>query len=173
MARNLNQLDNAELLYRQILGRNPKYVLAYVGLVDLLRTRANWAEAAKWQAARLDVETNPDVEETAKLGELLLHAGEPDLAEKALLSALEREPYCYLAHRTLADIYGARKDWEKAIENFEFVVRYEPDADPVVYTSLAAVYRETGKPARAAAILRKGLRLFPDNAALKAGVQSH
>jgi spermidine synthase len=173
VARNLNQLDNAELLYRQVLGRNPKYVLAYVGIVDVLRTRANWAEAAKWQAARLDVETNSDVEETARLGELLLRAGEPDLAEKTLLSALEREPYCYLAHRNLADIYRARKDWEKAVENFEFVVRYEPDADPLVYTFLAAVYRETGKSAKAAAILRKGLRLFPDNAALKSSVQSH
>jgi tetratricopeptide (TPR) repeat protein len=205
VARHLNELDSAELLYRQILARNPKYIRAYTGLVEVLRTRNNWAEAAKWQAKRLDVESHNDAEsqsgvasrsvagasgadpeETAKLGEFLLKAGEPDLAEKTFLATLEREPYSNAAHRHLADLYSdraklshdrgdsaAERDaWVNARAHLEFVIRYEPDSDPVAYTALADVYRALGRPSAAAAILRKGLRIFPDNATLKTLVNS-
>jgi uncharacterized protein HemY len=46
-------------------------------------------------------------------------------------------------------------------------VRFHPDADPSTYSSLAEVFRATGRPQSADEILRKGLRIFPDNENLK------
>jgi spermidine synthase len=180
----LNDPGNAELLYRQVLARDPTYIRAYTGLVDLLSTSGRWAEAAKWQAQRIDAELRSDddssagadekvsPEETAKLGEYLLKSGDAQAAEKISLSTLDREPYSYDAHHNLADLYRARKDWENARAHYEFIVRYEPDGDPLVYPALAEVYRALGRPSAAAAVLRKGLRVFPDNALLKRLVNS-
>jgi spermidine synthase len=167
VARHLQELDTAELIYRQILGRDPKYLRAYSGLVEVLRARENWGEAAKWQAALLEADERPDAAETSTLGELLVRAGAPDLAEKPLLAALEIEPYSYSAHRQLAEVYIARKDWQRARENLEFCIRFEPDGDPLAFLALAHVYRQLDRPSFATAILRKGLRVFPDNAALQ------
>ena len=167
VARHLQELDTAELIYRQILGRDAKYVRALSGMVEVMRAREHWGEAAKWQAALIEADATPNAADTAALGEILLRAGAPDLAEQTLLSALELEPYSYSAHRQLGNLYIARKDWEKARTHLEFCIRYEPDGDPLAFLALADVYHRLGRPALAAASLRKGLRLFPDNAALQ------
>ena len=83
------------------------------------------------------------------------------------MTALEREPYSYAAHRNLAEIYVKKKQWDNAEAHFTFVERFHPDADAGTYVGLANVYRTTGRPQSAVEILRKGLRIFPGNAELQ------
>lgn len=167
VARRQGQYDTAELLCRQILARDPKYLPALSCMMRINRARENWDLAAEWQAGLLKLKPDAEPDEFARLGEVLFQGGKLDLAERAFFVALEKEPYSYAAHRNLGEIYLKQKNWEKAEQHFSFVVRYHPDGDAGTYAGLAEVYRATGRPQSAVEILRKGLRIFPDNADLQ------
>lgn len=166
VARRQNQYDTAELLCRQILARDPKYIPAFSCMMRINRTRENWELAAQWQAGLLKLKPDSAPDEYSRLGEVLLQGGKSELAERAFVAALEKEPYSFAAHRNLGEIYLKKKVWDKAQAHLEFVVRFHPDADAGTYAGLAEVYRATGRPQSAVEILRKGLRIFPDNADL-------
>jgi spermidine synthase/Tfp pilus assembly protein PilF len=163
VARRQGQYDTAELLCRQILARDPNYLPAIQCMMRVSRARENWDQSAQWQATLLRLKPDSDPDEYSRLGEVLFQAGKDDLAERAFVAALEKEPYSYAAHRNLGEIYLKKKAWDKAQAQLEFVVRFHPDGDAGTYVSLAEVYRNTGRPQSAAEILRKGLRIFPDN----------
>ena len=167
VARRQGQYDTAELLCRQILGRDPQYVPALACMMRVNRARENWELAAQWQASLLKIKPDSAPDEYARLGEVLFQSGKLDLAERAFFVTLEKEPYSYAAHRNLGQIYVQKAMWEKAETQFAFVVRFHPDADAGTYVGLAGVYRATGRPQSADEIVRKGLRIFPDNADLK------
>ncbi|MBI1738936.1 MAG: tetratricopeptide repeat protein, partial [Acidobacteria bacterium] len=167
VARREGHYDTAELLCRQILARDPKYVPAMECMMRVQRARENWDLAAQWQAGLLKIKPDAAPDEFSRLGEVLFQGGKYDLAERAFFAALEKEPYSYAAHRNLGEIYRNKKLWDKAEAQYEFVVRFHPDADAGTYAGLAEVYRATGRPQSAVEILRKGLRLFPDNSDLQ------
>jgi spermidine synthase len=167
VARRQAQYDTAELLCRQILARDPNYIPAIECMMRISRARERWDESAQWQATLLKLKPNSDPDEYSRLGEVLFQAGKNDLAERAFVAALEKEPYSYAAHRNLGEIYIQKKAWDKAQAHLEFVVRFHPDADAGTYLRLAEVYRSSGRPQSAAEILRKGLRIFPDNQELQ------
>jgi spermidine synthase len=167
VARRQGQYDTAELLCRQILARDPQYVPAMQCMMRVYRARENWALAAQWQASVLKIKPDSEPDEYSRLGEVLFQDGKYDLAERAFYVALEKESYSYAGHRNLGEIYLKKKLWDKAEAHLAFVVRFHPDSDPSTYSSLAEVFRATGRPQSADEILRKGLRIFPDNADLK------
>jgi tetratricopeptide (TPR) repeat protein len=136
-------------------------------MMRVYRARENWALAAQWQASVLKIKPDSEPDEYSRLGEVLFQDGKYDLAERAFYVALEKESYSYAGHRNLGEIYLKKKLWDKAEAHLAFVVRFHPDTDPSTYSSLAEVFRATGRPESAAEILRKGLRIFPDNADLK------
>ncbi|MBI3661969.1 MAG: fused MFS/spermidine synthase [Acidobacteria bacterium] len=167
VARRQGQYDTAELLCRQILARDPKYLPALRCMMRINRARENWDVAAEWQAGLLKLDPAPDADEFSRLGEVLMQGGKNDLAERAFFAALEKEPYSYAAHRNLGEIYLKKKLWDKAEPHFAFVVHFHPDADPGTYVGLAEVFRATGRPQSAVETLRKGLRIFPDSAEIQ------
>lgn len=162
VARRRMKFDTAELLLRQAIARDPKSLSALDGLMRLERSRERWRQAAIWQARRIAADPKPAAPAYSALGELLLRAGDFERAERAFFEALDRDPYSYAAHRNLGELYHRIGQWPPAIEHLEFVVRYHPEVDPNVYTELAEGYRATGSIRQAAAVLRKGRRIFPD-----------
>ena len=166
VARRLLQYETAELLLLQILNRDPSNVAAISSMARLERSRENWPQAAHWQARLLA--TNPQAEATdyAVLGEVLMRNAENEKAEVQFLAALERDPCHYTATRNLAEIYRTRQQFDRAIPLLEAAIRYFPDYEARLYADLASVYREAGRTREAEAVLRRGRRIFPDNAAL-------
>jgi tetratricopeptide (TPR) repeat protein len=75
-----------------------------------------------------------------------------------------------LCHLELGELYRETGRFPLARQHFEFVVRFYPDYDPTLFSSLAGVYVALGDPRSAAAILRKGLRLFPADPELRRAV---
>jgi spermidine synthase len=162
-ARQIGDLPTAELMFMQVLGRDPNHLPSLRSLMRVGRSRGKWAQAVEWQTRLVKALPKPDAEEYARLGEVLQAAEQPDAALKAFLISLELDAYGYAARRNLADIFKTRKKWTEAAEQFEFIVRYHPDIDPLTYPALAEVYRELGNRAASVEVLRKGARIFPDS----------
>jgi len=157
----------AQLLYLQIFSRNPKYLPALEGMMLTERERKNWQQAIGWQAQRIAANPAPRANEYSRLGELLVRLGDTPSAERAFLTALQRDPYSYAAHRNLGELCRDLQRWQQARAQLELVVRYFPDTDAGTYVSLAEVYRASGDTSAAMRILRKGLRIFPGDAQLR------
>jgi spermidine synthase len=167
VARHRAEYSDAEFRLNQILLRSPAYFPALESQYKVARDRNDWKNAISWQLRRIAADPHPSADQFAHLGEASLFNNELDASEAAFRKALEREPYSYSAHRNLGQLYFQRKQWDAARKELEFVVRYFPDGDAGMYTSLAAVCRSLGDVRAADAILRKGLRVFPDDPDLK------
>jgi len=172
VARNRALYIRAELLLDQILARDPQYLPALESKYKVKHDVMDWNAAVDWQLRLIAADPHPSADEYAHLGEAYLFSGDA-AAENAFRRALTLEPYSYSAHRNLGQIYFQRKLWDAARAQFEFVVRYFPDADPGAYTTLASIDRTLGDPRGAAAILRKGLRVFPTDPDLKRAAVVH
>ncbi len=163
IARRNGDFAAAEVLYGQMLARNPNFVSALSGMMSAKRGEGAFREAVDWQAKRIAADPSASHVEYARLGELLIRAGDLQNGERYLLEALHREPYSYAAHRNLGGLYRSLKLWPQARAHLEFVARYFPDQDATTYTALAEVYRASGEVELVTKILRKGHRLFPDD----------
>jgi tetratricopeptide (TPR) repeat protein len=161
-----DDLDTADLLYRQILGRDPQNLAAMAGLVKVLDRKRDWTEAAHWLSRKLKVDSDPDSSEFALLGDFLSQTGRPAEAGLAYEEAVQRDRYSSAGHRGLGDVHRAKGEWEEARENYEFAARFDPDSSSEVYVRLADVYRHLGRERDARAAIQKGLRLFPGDQAL-------
>ncbi len=164
--------DEAQKLSQATLARQPNSVAALESMALLERDRKNWKQAAEWQAHRIAADPGVGDVPYCVLANYLVLAGDPARAQKVLVTALEREPYSYVGHRDLAALDAMQSDWKGAETQLEFVVRYFPDRDPRVYTELASAYRSAGDEAAARKILRKGLRIFPNEEQLRPGAES-
>ncbi len=170
VARHRADYSTAESLLNLALLRNPTYLPALTSQYKVARDRNDWKRAVSWQLRRIAADPKPSADEYAHLGEVYLFDGQTAEAKAAFNKALEREPYSYSAHRNLAQIYVQKKQWDAARDALEFVVRYFPDGDAGTYISLASVYRFLGDPHAAEGILRKGLRVFPNDPDIKRAV---
>jgi spermidine synthase len=173
IARQQGKYDSAELLLRQILARNPKYVPALDSFVKLERNRERWAEAARRQQQRIAADPRAGANEIAELGELLYRAGEAADGEAVLLRAIARDPYIYRAHRYLGEIYRQSGRTEFALERLQFVERYFPTTSSSLFPLLADIYTSLGRLHEARAALQKGLRLFPGDTEIQRRLTSN
>ena len=115
----------------------------------------------------MSAEAQPDAGQYVRLGELYLAAGDSVGAERTWRAALVRDPYSFGAHNNLGRLYHGLKSRLQERQHLEFVVRYFPDYDAGAYLLLADVYRQVGEPRAAARVLRKGRRVFPEDAQLQ------
>ena len=74
---------------------------------------------------------------------------------------LRLEPYAFLCHRDLGELYRATGRAVEAIRELEWVVQYFPEGDAKTYISLSLAYEAVHKRAAAESTLEKGKRLFP------------
>lgn len=159
--------SGAEESFQAALKQEPRQQRALQGMVLVRVAAQNWDEAARWQRESLSVDPHPVCNEYVRLGRYELRAGDISQGEKDLAQALDHDPYCNSAHRTLAELAINRKNWGEAKRHLESIVRYAPEQDPTVYAALAGVDRALGDGAGAREALQKGLRIFPDDPNLK------
>lgn len=100
------------------------------------------------------------------MGALWLKAGNAAEADSVLQRGLAKDPYCYACHLGLGELYLSTGQFPLARQHLQWVVRFFPDSDVTVFRSLIAADLLLKDMQSARAVLRKGLRLFPDDAAL-------
>ncbi len=157
----------AEKLLTEVLISDPNQSQAVTGMLELSIVKKDWREAARWQEERIVLDPQMSCREYVRLGRDYLRAGDITDGMSWLEKALERDSYCHPAHRTLAEQAIAAHRWTEAKSHLEMLVRYAPDEDPTVYSSLAGVNVALGDPRSARAALEKGIRIFPDDANLR------
>lgn len=94
----LNQLDEAEAIYRQLLTRNPRNTRVYLQLKSLYRRQKRFDDLETLINDRLTLFPN-DLQSQVELGELYLERGETDRAVKQWEEVLHRYPRSQAAYR--------------------------------------------------------------------------
>ncbi len=151
----------ASVRISQILERDPNFQPALADRVKFASDLQDWPTAVDGQKAVLKSSKNPPALEFCRLGEFLLHTQGLAEAEKAFLTGNLVDPYSYSCNRNLAELYRQTAFPDRARQRLDFIVRFFPDADPTVYTSLFTVDNSLGDHAAAQAALKKGRRIFP------------
>lgn len=166
------QFDHAtaEVMFLQVLHRDPLHTAALEAMALNERQRNRWREAALWQQRLVDARPTPSAHDWARLGEYRLRSGDLEGAAPALNRALGLDPYNYTAHRYLAEFFRARGDLAAARRHFEILLRFHPDVDSRAYLAFAELLRETGDPRAARDVLRKGRRIFPGHPDIQAAL---
>ena len=110
---------------------------------------------------------DPPASEYCRLGAIWMKMSNFAEAEPVLLRGISKDPYSNACHLELGELYRVTGRLTLARHNFELVVRFYPDYDPAVFAALAGVCSDLGDSHAAAAILRKGFRLFPSDPELE------
>jgi tetratricopeptide (TPR) repeat protein len=154
----------------EILKRHPRFLPALTDEMEFAADRKDFRIALLAQLNRMAVMPDPSASEHCRLGAIWMKMSNPEEAEPVLLSGSLKDPYSYTCHLELGELYRETGRFSLARQHFEFVVRFYPDYDPTIFRSLAGVYVALGDSSSAMAILRKGLRLFPDDQELHKAV---
>lgn len=158
---------SARLLVDQILKAHPRFLPALTDEMEFATDRKDFRIALLAQLNRMGVMTDPPASEYCRLGAIWMKMVNFGEAEPVLLRGISKDPYSYACHLELGELYRRTGQLSLARENFELVVRFYPDYDPVVFGALASVYTNMGNSHDAEAVLRKGLRLFPSDPELQ------
>jgi spermidine synthase len=164
--------QSSQQILNQILAAHPRFLLALTDEMQFAADRYDYRIALLAQLQRMKVIVHPPASEYCRLGAIWMKLGNLPQAEATFLEGLLKDWYSYPCNLDLGELFRETGRFSLARQHFELVVRFYPDYDPTVFLSLAGVYRSLEEPASAYAILRKGLRLFPDNPALRAAVNS-
>lgn len=162
--------SDARSLVAQILKTHPRFLPALTDEMESATDRKDFRIALLAQLNRMAVMPDPPASEYCRLGAIWMKISNFAEAEPVLFRGVSKDPYSYACHLELGELYRHAGQLPLARENLELVVRFYPDYDPAVFTALANVYTGLGDAHSAAAILRKGLRLFPSDLELKRAV---
>lgn len=99
----------------------------------------------------------------AYLGDLFLTLKKLDLAEKHIKKAISFKPQTPGYRYILGFVYSHRRQWDKAIQEFEIAVKQEPNNGEYLRGLGWATY-SSGDVARGLSLLKEANRLAPDNA---------
>ena len=145
----------------EVLSRSPNYLPALTDKMEFAVDRNDWGIALLSQLNRMAVMPDPPASEYCRLGAIWMKLPNVQEAEPILVRGLAKDPYSYACHLQLGELYRESGRFSLAREHFEFVVRFYPDYDAAVFTSLASVYLNLGDARSADAILKKSRRVFP------------
>jgi tetratricopeptide (TPR) repeat protein len=157
----------ASSLIDQILKRNPQYMPALQDQLQFAADRKDFRTALHAQLQRMSLISDPLAAEYCRLGTIWMKISSLGVAETFFRKGLLKDPYSYACHLGLGEIYRETGRFPLARQQFEWVIRFFPDSDPMTFRSLAGVYVVLGDMKSARAILRKGHRIFPENADLR------
>jgi spermidine synthase len=160
----------ARALVDQILEHNPHFLPALDDEMQFAADRQDYRIALLAQLNRMAVIGDPPASEYCRLGAIWMKMSNLPEAEPVLMRGLLKDPYSYACHLELGELYRESGRLPLARQEFEFVVRFYPDYDVSIFRSLAGVYIALGDAKSARSILRKGHRLFPDDADLQKAV---
>ncbi|GAB6094287.1 hypothetical protein JCM14469_05390 [Desulfatiferula olefinivorans] len=152
--------DEADRLYRMILGRQPNHpdALHLAGLIALEREQFDTALSLITRAIRVYPKAAPYYN---NLGTVLLKKGQRDEAVTAYRKALEIDPDYPEAHNNLGTLLKDKIDLTGAIRCFETAVRLNTGFS-VAYYNLGTVLCDQGRIPAAVAAYQKALAINPD-----------
>jgi Flp pilus assembly protein TadD len=135
--------EAAESEFRQALAIHPTNTDALKALGQFYLAQGRPDEAAL--AFRASVEIYSDSSAWSELGKIYDRQNDSEEAEKAWRHVLELEPFDPDAHRSLGQIYLARRQWRSAAGEFEACLLMDP-ADPVALAGLRKIRDLSGSP---------------------------
>jgi len=150
--------------YEHAVTADDSRALSFKKLAELNATKQDWNQAARWMERYVAFKPREIGQSWALLGDYRLAANHPESAMAALETALRLDPYTYWARWRLARLFEERKQFENAVEQYEFTLKYAFDRDPDVYLRLAKLYQTMGRAADAERVIAKGRRIFATNA---------
>lgn len=159
--------SDARSLVARILKNHPRFLPALTDEMEFATDRKDFRIALLAQLNRMAVMPDPQASEYCRLGAIWMKISDFAEAEPVLLRGVSKDRYSYACRLELGELYRRTGKIALARENFEIVVRFYPDYDAAVFRALANVYTALGDSHSAAAILRKGLRLFPSDPELQ------
>lgn len=159
--RELGRLDDAEMVLRGVLDRQPQQVDALIGLGYVLRQRGDRvASLAMFKAAAAASPDHHGV--NAELASDLRELGRLDEAEVLLRQVVERQPQHVDALVGLAQIARRRGDRVTSLAMFEAAAAARPDHTGVK-AELARELREFGRLDEAEVLLRQVIERQPQD----------
>jgi protein O-GlcNAc transferase len=150
--------DEAEKLYRKILLKRPRDLLAVQNLGALLFERGELDEAAKLLRRALSIDPR-DTDALNNLGNTLRAQGQLAEAEACFRKAIAIRPNAMVLN-SLGNMLRSRGDLAEAAACYEQALRLQPDYLHSHY-HLAMTYRQGGRLAEAVAIQEQALTINP------------
>jgi spermidine synthase len=157
----------ARSMVNRILQSHPGFLPALTDEMQFAADDLDYKISYLAQLKRMALMPDPPASEFCRLGAIWVKLGSAVEAEEAFLKGIIKDPYSYACNLDLGELDRGTGRYALAQQQLELVVRLYPDYNPAVFRSLAMVYQALEEPDSAAAILRKGLRLFPDDPALQ------
>ncbi len=156
-----NRIDEAEVVYRQILEQQPNHpdALHLTGLIAFQKKEFDTAA----ELIRKAISMKPDAAVFHKnLGMIMQQRGSLAEAEKCLENAVRFDPNLSDARFSLAAIAQAKKDHETAVARYrELVTRY-PTNDGA-YNNMGNALQDLGRFDESIACYENAVRLNPEN----------
>ena len=153
------RLDDAKALFGEVVKQDAGMARArlYNGLTDIQLGQIEVGRKEIDEAVKLDP-TNARAQ--LLLGEVSLRMGAPAAAEKAALEVLRRNPSNVLAAVLLADSFLARKEWKKAEQIHQAMMKQLPKS-PVGFLKMGVSRKLQGKPGEAAGFFAQAVERNP------------
>ncbi|MDX2106408.1 MAG: tetratricopeptide repeat protein [Candidatus Melainabacteria bacterium] len=98
----------------------------------------------------------------SNLSVVLLDTGRPDEAIKEGRRACAIDEKQAIYHVVLGNAYAAKKDFDKAANEYNYAIKLKPDYENAFY-NLGRILYEQGKKAEAGSVLGEALKLDPDD----------
>jgi Flp pilus assembly protein TadD len=154
------QLDQAELIYRQILDETPDHADALHLLGVVAHQRGHFARAVK--LIRKAVSLAPDSGSYyCNLAEACRMAGDPAAAEAAARKAIDLVPHGADAHNHLGLALQMQGRAAEAADAFRQAIELRPGF-ALAHNNLGGALRDLGRDDEALAAYREAVRLAPD-----------
>ncbi len=160
--------ENAEVLWRDTIVKNPGSWMAHTNLGRELVRERRWAEAIPYYEEALRI--RPDLARPHYgLGSAYLGLGRAEEAEAEFVRAIRIDPDFRAAHERIARLRGRAGDVEGAIEAWREVLRIAPRWVRG-HAGLARALERRGELEEAERHYREALRLDPDHAPARRGL---
>jgi spermidine synthase len=157
----------ARELLQRILDRDPANAPALASLGKLEADFSHWREAENLQRRLIAADPHSGAAACALLAEMLMREAKSGDAERAMRGCLAEDPYNLQTHLNFGRFLANQQKWTEARPHLEFVMRFFPDADALIYSLLVQTDQALGDPAAARKAAQFGLRVFPGNSDLK------
>jgi Flp pilus assembly protein TadD/peroxiredoxin len=169
MAAQEGHSDEAIDSFTKSLQLRPTYATALLNLGNVYRRKGDSAKAQECLTRALDLQPD-DPETNYSLGMMYAQQGQLQLAEEYLRKAVDLRADYAEALNNLGVIFVRRQDYASAEQQFKTCIRIVPSFDQA-YLNLARLYVVQHDKAKATATLEELLRMRPESAAGKQGLQ--
>jgi tetratricopeptide (TPR) repeat protein len=156
-----NRLNEAKLILGEVVRKNPDMASArlYNGLTEIKMGNIEVGKKELLEGVRLD----PDnTKAHLVLGDIYIKLHEPKLAEKEAFEVLRRNPTSIEASIIYADSFLLRKDWGKAEQIYEAMIKQLPE-NPQGYFKMGVSRKLQGKKEEAVKYFSRAFEKSPEN----------